>query len=523
MANLFIINFYNFFFNLLQNYLIYFLPEIFLTISILSLVSYKILFKQRFSHVYSIVFIFFCLIFLINTIFLIFWVYSNIHFQNSSNFFSVNYKISVMKIIILSISTMCLLLFRHSLTKSRTNCLEYLICYLFINLVCLFILMVNTSELYILLILFEFLTICFYILSSFNYENYGFLLFRVIPVRKLLYFSFFLVFVGIVFLESYKFIDVLYLSHHLPENVYAKVIIFNKIFFLVLGIIFILISLLLKMVVFHSPTEFIYYKKTPAITIIYMHLVPKIIFFYFISEFVYTNYYFLVVNYWVDLVILCTGLCCLIISIGMRRLFLKHFMEYLSLVNSGYLLLCFVPLTYGSLHSCIYFIFFYILVIFSYGGVLLFMDSHQTPGRRPSFDTIFSSIEKQDYYTIISSIFFFFFFGLPPTRRDYPCSRGIPFNGLILQWLLVNSLLSGKCYVIVFFLIIFNIIIFFFYVGTIIPFWYKRRKLSFLNFPKYLNLLLVEFIIVFLIFIILTSVHFDNNLILNFLKTFYFN
>lgn len=99
----------------------------------------------------------------------------------------------------------------------------------------------------------------------------------------------------------------------------------------------------------------------------------------------------------------------------------------------------------------------------------------------------------------------------------------MPFNGVVLQWLVVESLLSGECYVIVFFLIIFNIIIFFFYVGTIIPFWYGKRKLSFLKFPKYLNLFLVEFISLFGIIIILTFVQFDNNLILNFLKTFYYN
>lgn len=523
MINLFTINFYNLFFCFLHNSVVTFLPEIFLAIGILSLIGYKILFKQRFSHVYSIVFVFISFILLLTTVFLVYWVHSNSYFWNSGFFFLSSYKISFMKIIILSISTICLVLFRHSLTKSQTNCLEYLICYLFINLICLIILMINTSQFYILLVFFEFLTLCFYILSSFNYENHGFLIFRFIPMRKLFYFSFFLVCIGIFLSKSYHYINIFVLSGSILESSYLRFIILNRESFLIIGIISILISLVFKMVVFHSPTEFIYYRKTPVMTIIYMHLVPKVMFFYFISEFVYTNYYFLIVNYWVKLVLVCMSLSCLIISIGMRRLFLKHFMEYLSLVNSGYLLLCFVPLTYESLYSSFYFIFFYTFIIFSYGGVCLFIDDQINPGRRISFDLIFLNIEKQDYYTIIISAFFFFFSGLPPTRRDYPCSRGVPFNGVVLQWLVVESLLSGECYVIVFFLIIFNIIIFFFYVGTIIPFWYGKRKLSFLKFPKYLNLFLVEFISLFGIIIILTFVQFDNNLILNFLKTFYYN
>lgn len=523
MINLFIINFSNLFFRFVHNYFVTFLPEIFLAIGILSLIGYKILFKQRFSHTYSIVFILISFIFLVITIVLVHWVYSNSYISNSGSFFLVNYKTSFMKTIILSISTICLALFRHSLTKSQTNCLEYLICYLFVNLTCLFILMINMSQFYVLLLSFEFLTICFYILSSFNYENHGFLIFRFIPKRKLFYFSFFLVCTGILLLKIYNYIKSFLLINSILESSYLGLIILNREYLLISSVILILTSLVLKMIVFHSPTEFIYYRKTPVLTIIYMHLVPKFIFFYFITEFIYTNHYFITLNYWVNLVLLCMSLACLIISIGMRRLFLKHFIEYLSLVNSGYLLLCFVPMTYGSLCSSFYFIFFYIFVIFLYGGVLLFIDDLINPGRRISFDLIFLGIEKQDYYTIIISIFFFFLGGLPPTRRDYPCSRGVPFNGVVLQWLVVDSLLSGECYVIAFFLLIFNIIIFFFYVGTIIPFWYEKRKLSFLTFPKYLNLLLVEFFISFVTVVILIFAQFDNNLILHFLQTFYYN
>ena len=132
-------------------------------------------------------------------------------------------------------------------------------------------------------------------------------------------------------------------------------------------------------------------------------------------------------------------------------------------MNSGYLLLCLTPLTFNSLNYCIYFILFYVLTIFLYGGILLFFDDKQYPGLRISFDTILNDIDKKDYYSIIISILIFFFLGMPPTRRDYPCSRGIPFNGFIFQYLVFQSLLYGNMYLILFFLIIFNLIVFLFF------------------------------------------------------------
>jgi NADH:ubiquinone oxidoreductase subunit 2 (subunit N) len=181
----------------------------------------------------------------------------------------------------------------------------------------------------------------------------------------------------------------------------------------------------------------------------------------------------------------------------MRRLFLKHFLEYLALVNSGYLFLCFTPLTYKSLNYCIYFLLFYVLIIFLYGGIFLFFDNQQYPSLRLSFDVIFTGIDKKDYCSIILSSLILLFFGMPPTRRDYPCSRGVPFNGLILQCLLFQSLLSSQMYLILFWLVIFNLIVFLFFIWTIVPFWYERKDFSFMSLPTYLNSLLGEFIIMY--------------------------
>jgi hypothetical protein len=171
----------------------------------------------------------------------------------------------------------------------------------------------------------------------------------------------------------------------------------------------------------------------------------------------------------------------------------------------------------------------------------MFFDNEQYPGKRISFDTILSNIEDKDYLSVILLTLFFLFFGLPPTRRDYPCSRGVPFNGFLLQGLLLTSLVVGGSYLILIILILFNYILFFFFVATIIPFWYEQKTpkfilfLEYLNlspiylylFPKYLNLFpeylnpfLVEFILFYLIILTLI-LQVDNTLITNFIRTFY--
>jgi hypothetical protein len=156
-----------------------------------------------------------------------------------------------------------------------------------------------------------------------------------------------------------------------------------------------------------------------------------------------------------------------------------------------------------------------------YGGIASFFDNELNPGKRISFDTIFEDIEKKDYITIISFLFIFLFCGMPPTRRDYPCSRGIPFNGLFLQWLVISSLLSAYFYLILFFLVIFNWILFLFFIWTIFPFWFERKDLKLDYFPKYLNIFMFEFTIYYSIFFILIFFIFSNSTIINFIKLFY--
>jgi len=184
-------------------------------------------------------------------------------------------------------------------------------------------------------------------------------------------------------------------------------------------------------------------------------------------------------------------------------------MEYLALVHSGYLLLCLTPLTYNSTYLSLYYIFFYVLLILGYGGILLYYDIDFRGGHKISFDRIYYEQEYDDFCTIIIPIIVFFLFGLPPTRRDYPCSRGIPFNGFIFQLILLVSLLDGGMYLLLFFLTIFNFIIFLFYSATVIPFWYNKldeiQKFKILEPPRgvqWLDKYIIEFDFFYLIILI---------------------
>ena len=491
--------------------IVIFKPEIFLVISIIMLLNYKFWFKEQFNNMYPLIFLIYSIISLIITLILVINVgFESVYFT----IFVLNLKIYFIKIIILLISISCLILFRNCLIHSETNCLEYFIFYIFTTLIALIAIMFN--HFYLSFIALEFLTLCFYILSSFNYNNFGFLLFRLFPYRKLFNISSLVLVLGIFLIEFHNYFVNLFINNRVSS--YFNWVDYKE-YILICGIILILLSLFIKMIVFHTPTYFIYYQKTPLITIIYMHLIPKIIFFYVIADLIYTNYYFKEYTYYINVLVICLALVCLIISIGMRRLFLKHILEYISLVNSGYLLLCFTPLTFDSLKFCIYFLFVYILVIFFYGGVVLFFDIQEYPGKRISFDTILVGIENKDYCSIVLSTLLFFILGLPPTRRDYPCSRGIPFNGFLCQWFVLGSLLVNQSYLIFSLLTIFNLIIVFFFLGTIIPFWYEKRNLKYSWYPK-LNsdlLILILFFFINLIFVL----NIDILFIYNFINSFY--
>ena len=501
-------NFYNLFF---KNFI--FLPGIFLSICILILILYNFFSIEKFKQIYTFFFLIYSIISIVITLFL---VIVNNYFAFDNGFFIINYKTTFIQSTILFISLTCLILFRRSLTKSRTNCLKYFIFYLFTVLVCLLTTLANINNLFFLFLIFEFVTICFYILSSFIFNNFGFLVFKFVPKNKLFYSSLILSFTGLLLIKSQVFLNII--LNRYPVHIF---LLQEKDCFITIGTILISISLLLKIVLLYSPTNFIYYKKTPLITIIFMQLVPKFFFFYYFSELVLLNHYFICNKDCISLVTLLISLSCLVISIGMRRLFLKHFIEYLALVNSGYLLLCFFPLNLINLIHCIYFLLFYVLIIYIYGGILLFYDDKIYPSLKVSFDTILFTFSKKKIYYNLILILIFFFLGMPPTRKDYPSSRGIPFNGFILQLLVFQSLIYSKMYLIIFLLIIFNSILFSFAFWTIIPFWQKKKKKISFVLPRFYNSLVKEFIILYLILLVLLIVQFDSILISNYVQTFF--
>jgi hypothetical protein len=190
---------------------------------------------------------------------------------------------------------------------------------------------------------FEILSVFFYILSSFNYNNFAYLKFRPLRPRKLLYLSSFLGFTGLVLFESHFYIWGYDLSNQIEASGYFLNLVENNKYILIISIFCLISSLILKSTIYYFPTYYIYYQKTPLITIIYMHLIPKVLFFYFMIELIFTNFYFNMLKDYITLFLIIGSLCCLIIGIGMRRLFLKHFLENLALVNTGYLFLCLTP------------------------------------------------------------------------------------------------------------------------------------------------------------------------------------
>merc|ERR1712146_762727 len=134
---------------------------------------------------------------------------------------------------ILFISLTCLILFRRSLTKSRTNCLKYFIFYLFTVLVCLLTTLANINNLFFLFLIFEF-----------------------VPKNKLFYSSLILSFTGLLLIKSQVFLNII--LNRYPVHIF---LLQEKDCFITIGTILISISLLLKIVLLYSPTNFIFIKK----------------------------------------------------------------------------------------------------------------------------------------------------------------------------------------------------------------------------------------------------------------------
>ena len=267
-----------------------FTPEILLLFCILLLIIYKYLFKERFSYLYSIFFLVYSFVILSIVIYLLIqMLFSDSICNKDTDLFIINSKVCVAKIVIIAISIICLLFFRYSLTNSQTNCLTnsqtnwYFILYLSTILICLMVLSINFSNLAFTFLSLELVITCFYILSSFNFNNFGYLLFRFIHIRKLLYFSSLLSLIGLlIFYGHYQLENLALINDFKNLNYFLPKLLVHKQYLLILSIVFLLLSLILKMVIFHSPTHYIYYQKTPIITIMFMHLTPKILFFYLI-------------------------------------------------------------------------------------------------------------------------------------------------------------------------------------------------------------------------------------------------
>ena len=238
-------------------------PEIWLLTAIFFLLIFNFIFGEQFNHIYSIFFLLYCVIsLLIALIFLVISYKFSLFTNNENDFILLNSKIYFMKICVLILSGICLILFRYSLTeKSETSCIFYFIFYLSSILVCLIIISINIAYINCLFFSFEVLSLFFYILSSFNYNNFAYLKFRPLRPRKLLYLSSFLGFAGLVLFESHFYIWSYTLSKQIEILGYFSILVENNSYILTLSIFFLISSLLLKLTIYYFPTYYIYYQK----------------------------------------------------------------------------------------------------------------------------------------------------------------------------------------------------------------------------------------------------------------------
>jgi NADH:ubiquinone oxidoreductase subunit 2 (subunit N) len=156
-----------------------------------------------------------------------------------------------------------------------------------------------------------------------------------------------------------------------------------------------------------------------------VHLLSKIVIIFLIFKLIFTDFYFFnTEKYYLSLMLVTISICCLVVGIGMRRLFFKNYIEYVSLINLGYFLLCLNPLTLDSIYFCLYFLLFYIFIIMGYGGILLFIDFSSR--YNTDLGKMLLDMKNKDYYTILFSSLMFTVIGMPPTQSEYPSNTKLP-------------------------------------------------------------------------------------------------
>lgn len=356
--------------------LLFLIPEIFLIFSIIVILIYSICTSTKYTLLNNKKYNTPILTTTItNLIIFISFILLILYFQNLMNFrilfngqFIISYYTQIGKIIIFSITILCLMTFSSYFKNNQINNYEYLILILISILsICL---LLNTNDLLHYYIIIELQSLCFYTITALKknniYSSEAGLKYFILGsiISGLLLFGIALLY-GITGLTNLKELSIFLITTTSSSN---KLLIFS--------FILIYVSLLFKLTIapFHVWAPDVY-EGTPSIITLFFNSVPKfslILIFIKILNIVFFN----LINIWQILLTINILLSLIIATFNTFKQYkIKRFLIFSSMTHIGYILLGITTGTIEGIQSTFVYLIIYILSILNIWSIYSYLNN----------------------------------------------------------------------------------------------------------------------------------------------------
>lgn len=486
---------------------IYFLliPEIyfflFISFFLLSSILYNLSSYYKFIKLYKFD-IYISIIGLINILFMC------LHFINIDYFYiySLIYKdnfIFVIQICIIIISILLLIISSNYIHLNKFINFEFIILILF-SLFGLFILIIS-NDLSLLYLSLELQSICFYILTSFNRNN-PYSIESGLKYFILGSFSSIILLFGISILYGYS--GLLSLSEiNLFMNAINIYYYKYDIYLIYISLILMIISILFKLYAapFHFWISDIYQGSLTIITM-YFSTIPIIPIFFILNKLlinIFNNFY----SVYIPLIMFSIINSIFLGTLGaLYQKKIKRLLAYSSITTTGYILIPFINENPLILYNIYFYIFSYILSIFSIFIFFINIFLNKNKFYIEQISSLNGYIEINKYNSYILLFCLFSISGLPP------------FPLFISKLFLITNLANIENYLLIFLILFTSIISTYYYIYIIKTIFFNRKK-------KWLFFKNPNFILLFILILLLILqiiIFFKPSLIINIIEYSFF-
>ena len=464
------------------------IPEIFLVLSVVLLLLYSAIYSVSPFLNYPVL-ITNTLWLSIYILFIAFFLNYNVNlfFYSTINFLIVDYFGKFIKGIVIVLTICVLITFLNYNKYEYINNSEYSIILILTILGTL--LVISSYNLIVLYLAIELQSFCSYILCSFkrNSEHSAEAALKYFILgafsSSFLLFGCSLVY-GFAGVLNYDQLLILYIGEF--SN-------YSDINGVVIGIIFILVSLLFKLAAapfhFWSPDV---YEGSPIIITLFFAIVPKFGIFVFFMRLFFDSFY----NLFIPLqffIVICSIISMLVGSFGaLSQNKLKRLLAFSSISHVGYMLMCLSSFCIDNIYSLIVYLIFYVIMLLSSFLLIIMLNNNININR-------LKYIEDLVYLSKTN-----FFLGIPFLITFFSISGIPPFSGFFAKLFVFYTAIGQQMYLLCFVGIFTSIISCFYYLRIIqlVYFTQITKWVSFKKLEKETSIILTLTTLLLILFII---------------------